>query len=208
MTPHSAALRILLLAPLLAGTGSADATRDAGGAAAAEVAIAADSVAPAPAPYLFAWAGDLDRADPDFFAVIDADPGSPGTAGWSPVRCPMRRARRPRGPRARTVPSSRRPPRATRSRGREFSRSGRRPAGCGLRPGRVAARAAGAREAARDGVGRVSDEPAPISWNRHRPLWTSRRALASPAVLKLKCCPVRLAPDRRSRTGRGPRPRS
>lgn len=31
-----------------------------------------------PARHLFAWAGDVDRADSDFLAVIDADPESPG----------------------------------------------------------------------------------------------------------------------------------
>lgn len=30
-----------------------------------------------PATRLFVWAGDADRSDPDFLAVIDADPGSP-----------------------------------------------------------------------------------------------------------------------------------
>jgi hypothetical protein len=31
-----------------------------------------------PAGHLYVWAGDVDRADPDFLAVLDADPESPG----------------------------------------------------------------------------------------------------------------------------------
>jgi hypothetical protein len=34
-----------------------------------------------PAPHLYVWAGDADRADTDFLAVLDADPGSPGYGG-------------------------------------------------------------------------------------------------------------------------------
>jgi hypothetical protein len=74
---YSGAIRFLLLAPLFACTGSADASKNASRAAAAEPAIPTDSESPGPAPYLFAWTGDLDRADPDFLAVIDTDPGSP-----------------------------------------------------------------------------------------------------------------------------------
>ena len=39
---------------------------------------AAAAEAAAPARRLYAWAGDLDRADSDFLAVLDADPDSPG----------------------------------------------------------------------------------------------------------------------------------
>ncbi|MBW3660594.1 MAG: selenium-binding family protein [Gemmatimonadetes bacterium] len=35
------------------------------------------SAASDPAGWLFVWAGDLDRSDPDFLAVLDADRGSP-----------------------------------------------------------------------------------------------------------------------------------
>jgi hypothetical protein len=80
MRPYPGAILVFLLTPLPACTGSADVARDTSSAAAAEA--EADTPAPAdsasPARYLFAWAGDLDRADPDFLAVLDADPGSPG----------------------------------------------------------------------------------------------------------------------------------
>lgn len=47
-------------------------------AAAAAPGGPAASEAPAPARHLHVWAGDVDRADPDFLAVLDADPASPG----------------------------------------------------------------------------------------------------------------------------------
>jgi hypothetical protein len=45
--------------------------------AAEEGAEAAVEHRAAPAPHLFVWAGDLDRADSDFLAVLDATPGEP-----------------------------------------------------------------------------------------------------------------------------------
>ena len=50
------------------GDAPAAENRDAGGE---------ESASGGPADWLFAWSGDLDRADSDFLAVIDADPDSP-----------------------------------------------------------------------------------------------------------------------------------
>jgi hypothetical protein len=52
------------------GTGAREDDAVAGGEAAPSPADTA------PAGYLFAWAGDADRADSDFLAVLNADPGS------------------------------------------------------------------------------------------------------------------------------------
>ncbi|MFW6039556.1 MAG: hypothetical protein ACOC9N_00595, partial [Gemmatimonadota bacterium] len=55
--------------------GNGSSTSAAEGPSAAERAEAAAAPAAGPAPYLFAWAADVDRADSDFLAVLDADPG-------------------------------------------------------------------------------------------------------------------------------------
>jgi hypothetical protein len=62
---------ILALALAIAGCGQE------GPRSRAAVADANDT-ADDPARRLYAWAGDVDRADSDFLAVLDADPGSPG----------------------------------------------------------------------------------------------------------------------------------
>jgi hypothetical protein len=48
------------------------------GADRAEPEGVAAAEAPKPARHLHVWAGDADRADPDYLAVLDADPESPG----------------------------------------------------------------------------------------------------------------------------------
>ena len=60
-----------------AGGGAGAAAVDSVGAAAAASADTDTSARAGPTPYLFAWAGDADRADSDFLVVLNADPGSP-----------------------------------------------------------------------------------------------------------------------------------
>lgn len=71
-TSHLAAASALWLAAC-GGDGS---PRDPASAAAPGVPAVPE--ASAPARYLHVWAGDVDRVDSDFLAVLDADPGSPG----------------------------------------------------------------------------------------------------------------------------------
>ncbi|HYO46587.1 MAG TPA: hypothetical protein VEY33_07865 [Gemmatimonadota bacterium] len=73
---------ILALVMAIAGCGDPEqGTRAAaaGGASdpAPDGAVSADASTGSPARRLYAWAGDLDRADSDFLAVLDADPASP-----------------------------------------------------------------------------------------------------------------------------------
>lgn len=69
----------LLLTLGVVGCTGEEATGDAG-AGAAETAARSVTEAPAPGParHLFVWAGDADRGQSDFLAVLDADPESPG----------------------------------------------------------------------------------------------------------------------------------
>jgi hypothetical protein len=67
------------IALALTGCGEREAEpRDAGSGGSPAAMPAPVSAAAAPARLLYAWAGDVDRADSDFLAVLDADPDSPG----------------------------------------------------------------------------------------------------------------------------------
>lgn len=72
----TAALALLLAAACSNGE-SAGPPGGAGDSAAPAEASRAESGEIGPASWLFAWAGDVDRADPDFLAVLDARPDSP-----------------------------------------------------------------------------------------------------------------------------------
>ncbi len=68
----------LALALAVACGGPESGPRAAGPEEGEREAVADDARAPAPARRIVAWAGDVDRADSDFLAVLDADPESPG----------------------------------------------------------------------------------------------------------------------------------
>ena len=72
--------------------GASRAAGEADGAPAVEV--SADGRSEPPAQWLYVWAGDVDRADSDFLAVIDADPESPGY-GSILTTVPVRRGTHP-----------------------------------------------------------------------------------------------------------------
>jgi hypothetical protein len=63
---------------LTACSGDGNARDPAAGGDRAEPMEVAAAEAPEPARHLHVWAGDVDRADSDFLAVLDADPESPG----------------------------------------------------------------------------------------------------------------------------------